>query len=263
MRRFLTFLFVLPLAGHDLYLMPETFTMPGPGLLALVYQNGDGFPVGTSPVKPERLRNTTLHSKAGTAAFEKITPEAARTTAEVRVPGAGLAILTSSTLPNFIELEAKKFKSYLEHENLTHQLAWREKNGETEKPGKERYSKYVKSIVRVGKSDGRFREKMGLTIEFVPEADPYAVRPGGKLPVQLLFRGKPAADVAVEAAWMDGATAKVVIVGRTDANGRITVPIHATGPHRLHSIVMERCTDPKAADWESFWASLTFGVAAK
>ena len=30
--------------------------------------------------------------------------------------------------------------------------------------------------------------------------------------------------------------------------------------HRLHAIAMERFADPKVADWESFWASLTFEI---
>jgi hypothetical protein len=30
--------------------------------------------------------------------------------------------------------------------------------------------------------------------------------------------------------------ARVVTIGRTDANGRITIPVKATGPHGLHAI---------------------------
>ncbi|HEU0121407.1 MAG TPA: DUF4198 domain-containing protein [Bryobacteraceae bacterium] len=251
------------LPAHDLYLMPERFAAKPGEILRLVFQNGDEFPEASSPVNPSRLRNTQLRSKAGTAPMEKITGEKTRTVASVRIPGPGLAILTAQTLPNFIELDPAKFKSYLEHENLTGTLAYREKNGETGKPGRERYSKYVKSMLRVGTTDDYFRQRTGLTIEIVPEVDPYSLRPGDTLPVQVLFRGKPAADVAVESAWLEGGKAKMDVVGRTDHNGRVKVPVHANGPHRLHAIVMERCAEPKAADWESFWASLTFGIGAK
>ncbi|MFN7932368.1 MAG: DUF4198 domain-containing protein [Bryobacteraceae bacterium] len=249
--------------AHDLYLMPEKFTLPGPGLLRITYQNGDAFPVGSSNVKPERLRNTRAWMKTGKAAFEGITAEAKQTVASVRLPGEGTAILTSQTAPNFIELAPAKFASYLKHENLGHVAVWREKNGEAAKPGRERYSKYVKSLVAVGKPDEYFREKTGLTIEIVPEADPFALRVGGKLPVQVLFRGKPAADVAMEVAWLVSGKAVMKVVGRTDSEGRVKVPVKGTGPHRLHAIVMERCADAKAADWESFWASLTFAVPGR
>ena len=251
---------VVPSFAHDLYLMPDRF-VPTPGTrLRVVFQNGDEFPVGVSAVKPERLRNTKLLSRAGSAMFESITAEAKRTTALVRVPAAGFAILTAETLPSFIELDPKKFRSYLEHENLTNALTWRESHGESGKPGRERYSKYVKSLIQVGQADTYYRERTGLAIEIIPEADPYSLQPGATLPVQVLFRGAPAMDVAVESAWLENGKTKMQVVGRTDANGRVRITVKANGPHRLHAIVMERCATPQAADWESFWASLTFEI---
>ena len=249
-----------PALAHDLYLMPEKFVTQAGTLLRLVFQNGDEFPVGVSAVKPERLRNTRLLSKAGSVDFENITEEAKRTVATVRVPGGGLAILTASTLPNFIELDPAKFKSYLTHENLNEVIAWREAHGESGKPGRERYSKYVKSLVLAAKPDAFYKERTGLTIEIVLEADPYSLSPGKTLPALVLFRGKPAVNIAVESAWLEGGKAKMETIGRTDKDGRIRIPVVAAGPHRLHAIVMERCSEPKVADWESFWASLTFEI---
>jgi hypothetical protein len=40
---------------------------------------------------------------------------------------------------------------------------------------------------------------------------------------------------------------------------RIAVPV-TPGRWRLHTILMERITTPDA-DWESFWATLTFEVS--
>jgi uncharacterized GH25 family protein len=255
--------FASPIFAHDLYLMPDHFVTKSGVALRVVFQNGDEFPKASSPTRPDRLRNTRLLSKAGTADFEQIAGEATQTTANVTAPGPGLAILTANTIPNFIELDPAKFKSYLEHENLTNALEWREKHGETGKPGRERYSKYVKSLIRVERADGYFKETTGLAIEIVPEADPYSLHPGAALPVQVLFRGKPAVDIAVESAWLENGKAKMETIGRTDADGRIRIPVKASGAHRLHAIVMERCVDPKAADWESFWASLTFEIPGK
>jgi hypothetical protein len=209
-------LFATPLLAHDLYLMPEVFvTQPG-AQLRVVFQNGDEFPVASANVQPSRLRNTRLLSEAGTAPFEAITAEPKRTTATVRVPGAGLAILTAYTVPNFIELDAAKFRSYLEHENLTEAIAWRDAHGESSKPGRERYSKYVKSIIRAGSADNYFKQLAGLTIEIIPQVDPYSLRPGQSLPVVVLFRGKPAANIAVESAWLQAGKATMETIGRTD-----------------------------------------------
>lgn len=250
----------IPAFSHDLYLMPKSFVTVKGSQLHVMFENGDEFPVGVSAVKPEKLRNTKLLSRGGTANFENIVAKAKRTLATVQVPAAGIAILTASTVPTFIELDSQKFRSYLEHENLPDPLKWREAHGETDKPGRERYSKYVKSIILAGKPDEFFREHTGLIIEIVPELNPYSLHPGATLPVQVLFRGKPAADVAVESAWLENGKAKMEVVGRTDASGRVKIPVKATGAHRLHAIVMERCAEPQIADWESFWASLTFEI---
>jgi hypothetical protein len=252
--------FALPLIGHDLYLMPERFvTAPG-SRLHLVFQNGDDFPKAFSPVKTERLRNTRLISQLGTADFENIVAGVTNTTAKVLAANEGLAILTANTIPNFIQLEAKEFRSYLEHENLSEVIAWRDQHGEAGRPGRERYSKFVKSLIRVGKADGFYSKVAGLTIEIIPEVNPYGLHPGQLLPVQVLFRGKPAANIAVESAWLENGKAKLETIGRTDSLGKLGIPVKSSGPHRLHAIVMERCADAKAADWESFWASLTFEI---
>lgn len=246
--------------SHDLYLMPAPFVaQPGQEIL-VVYQNGDEFPEGVANVRPERLRRTELVWKGGRVPFEGITAEEKRTVARVRIPGSGSMVLLSHTIPNFIELEPEKFHHYLEHENLHHILEWRKRNGEAEKPGRELYSKYVKSLVVAGKADSFYSYKAGFVIEFIPEADPSSLSPGSVLPVLLMFRGGPAAGVAVESAWLEKGVARMETIGRTDKNGRIRIPIRSTGPHRLHAIVMERCKDAARADWESFWATLTFEI---
>lgn len=250
-------------AGHDLYLMPERFVAEPGTVLGIAFENGDGFPEGEAPVAPERLRDTRLISRAGTEPFTGVIAEKRRTRAAVRVPGSGIAILTARTLPRFLELPPEKFEAYLEHEHLTDILAWRREHGESGKPGRELYSKYVKSLVRAGSSDGFWSERAGLLVEFIPEADPYSLRPGDALPVRLLMGGAPAAGVAVESAWLEKRAGKTEFVGRTAADGRIRVPLRAPGPHRLHAIIMRRCDDTAKADWESFWATLTFSVSEK
>jgi len=255
-------LLLAPAAAHDLYLMPRPWVAQPGGQILVAYENGDEFPEGVANVKPERLRRTELVWRGGVVPFEGITAEEKRTIARVRAPGEGTLVLISHTIPNFIELDPEKFHHYLQHENLDFAIEWRKSRGEADKPGREIYSKYVKALVRCGRPDGFHSYEAGLTVEFIAEADPYALRPGGVLPVVLRFRGKPAAGVAVESAWLENGKAKMETVGRTDANGRIRIPIRAAGPHRLHAIVIERCKDAARADWESFWATLTFEIPA-
>ena len=255
----ITFLLVA-LSAHDLYLMPQSFVVKPGQQLRIVYQNGEGFPDAPAVTKPERLRNTQLVSKAGTVKFEKIAAEEKYTTATVVIPGTGSMILTSNTAPNSIEFTASEFEAYLAEEGLQHIIAWRKANNESERKGSERYSKYARSILQSASSDAYFKERTGLPIEIIPESNPYSLKPGASMMVQVLFKGAPAKDVAIESAYLEAGKAKFEIVGRTDAKGRVRVPIKAIGPHKLHALVMERCVEPKVADWESFWASLTFEI---
>jgi hypothetical protein len=48
------------------------------------------------------------------------------------------------------------------------------------------------------------------------------------------------------------------VVGRTDAQGRLSVPV-SKGQWRLHTIHMERASGD--VDWESVWTTLTFEVS--
>lgn len=248
------------LNAHDMYLMPSGFRPSKDTLLTIGIHTGDSFPDSDVAGKLDKLDNPRLLWNGGSAPITNFHSEKQRNVGEVRVPVSGTLIIAASTRPTLIELEPPKFLSYLKEEGLTNAIEWRDRHSESSKPGKERYSKYAKSLVVAGQSDEFFRHRVGYIIEIIPEADPAALNAAGQLPIQVLFRGKPAADLQIETSWAGAAGVKTVIVGRTDANGRLRVPVSGVGRWRIHTIRMERCADTAAADWESFWASLTFEV---
>ena len=113
---------------------------------------------------------------------------------------AGSSLLSARTKPNFIELLPEKFEEYLRHEGLTHALRWRADHHEGETAGREHDSKYIKSLLVAGTPTGFYRHPVGYPIEIMPEADPALLKAGSELPIQLMFRGKPAADLQIEMA---------------------------------------------------------------
>lgn len=248
MMRYVILLLSLPLAAHDMYLMPQRFrTEPGVKLLVSIH-NGDSFAASEGPVDPQRLRSQTLGEFL-------LLAKATHAFARLDQPGAHL--LSASTLPRRNEdLAALKFEAYLKEEGLEPVIAARAKAGKSREPGREIYSKHAKTLVVAGAANDGWKTVLGLPIEFVPEADPSQLRPGGILPVRVLWRGKPAAGLQVEKAWEGGHA----IVGRTDAQGRISVPLEQKGRWRLHTVAIERCAQPQKADWESYWTSFTFAI---
>lgn len=251
----------IALYAHDFYILPHLFRVAPNSKIVINFNNGDSFPESEAAPALSRLKNAELQSAAGIVAVSDLHIDGKRAAGIVKVPEqSGSLLLSAHTAPHFIELAPDKFLDYIKEEGLTHVIDWRAQHGETNKPSRERYTKFAKSLLVSGAPNNFYIHPIGFPIEIIPEADPYTLHPGDKLPVRVVFQGKPAADLQLEAAWSNGSKSKTAIVGRTDAQGRIGVPLAAEGKWRLHSLLMERCVEPAAADWESFWASLTFEV---
>lgn len=243
--------------AHDLFIMPEKFRISPGETLTIAIHNGDQFPQSQSAPPMARLREAALHSPGKVTPVADLKLDGKRAVGTVAVVSPGYQILTIKVAENTENMEAGEFLDYLKEEGLSHVIDWRAKNSESDKKARERYSKYAKAIVLAGAPDAGFSRAAGLPIEIIPEQAPDAMKPGESLPVRVLFRGTPAANVQVIVA---SATGKPTPVGATAADGRISIRIPASGVYRLHALQMERCADPSAAEWESFWATLTFEV---
>lgn len=245
--------------GHDLYLMPQEFRANKPGRRLIWFHLGDGFPESESAVSPERLRNARALGASATVPVEGLRIVGDRVAGEVDLPSEGTFVIAVETAPNRIDLPASSFESYLEHEGLGHVIEWRRAHGEAAKNGLERYTKFVKSLVAVGNTDASHSCSAGFPIEIVPQADPFSLRARDPLPIQVLFEGKPARDLQIQAAWARGKSSETRVAGRTDDEGRLDVALGHKGLWRLHTVLMRRRAEDDA-DWQSFWASLTFEI---
>ncbi len=247
--------------AHDFYILTDSFSVAPGSHIAVAFHNGDSFPVSESSPVLARLKDAELRSQSGSVVVHGIRVDGKRAIGTVDAPGrGGNLILAAHTAPNFISLDPAKFLDYLKEEGLVDVIKWRSQHGEEKKPSRERYSKFAKALLVSGAPDDFYKQPLGFPIEIVPEANPYTLHVGSRLPVRVLFRGKPAAGLQLEAAWAGGGKSKTTVIGRTDSEGRVDVPLAAPGKWRLHSLLMERCTEPAVADWESFWASLTFEI---
>lgn len=268
MRRSLTFLAIFLAAGglaaHDLYLMPAQFHVEKGQRITVALHNGDAFPESEATAPIERLRDALLRSKNAQPTVTGFHDDGKRTLGTVVIPGNGELLLSVRTEPNFIGLSPADFTKYLQEEGLAEVISWREAHGESSKPGRERYSKYAKAILLADRPNGEYERTAGFPIEILLERDPYLLEPGDTLPVRVIFRGEAAAGLQLEVSWVaaDGAK-KTEIVGRTNREGHVAFKLASAGRYRLHVLKMERCSEPAAADWESFWASLTFEIPSQ
>ena len=241
-----------------MYILPGTFFPANGAAFTAGFHVGDSFPESELSGSLDRLKDAKLMWKGGSAPFGNLRVDGKRNAGDAVAGGKGELVAAVHTIASLIQLEPAKFTEYLKEEGLAHVMAWRAEHGELSKPGKERYSKYAKSILLAGNPNGFFSHTVGYAIEIIPEADPYTLKPGELLPIRVVFRGQPAADLQIETAWSGKGGGKTTVVGRTGPDGRMKAPLPAPGLWRIHTIKMERCAEPAAADWESFWASMTF-----
>jgi len=248
------FVLVLVLAhtasAHYTFIMPEKFHVSPGETIKLGFHSADTFPDSTALA--QRLTDATLHA-GGKAVPISLSEDGKRMVGVATVTNNGYVIATVVNAASIENMKAESFTKYLKEEGLNHIVDARAERGETDKPARERYTMWAKTLVLAGTSNDGYKTAIGLPIEILPEKDPAALKSGEPLPVRILFQGAPAKNLEVMAT---SATEKSHSVGKTDTDGRILVTV-APGPWRLHTILMER-SSKEDADWESFWATLTF-----
>ncbi len=173
----------------------------------------------------------------------------------------GLHVITYQSRESTIDLAPDKFDEYLREEGLEHIIAERDKLGEKSANGREAYARCATSMIVVGDAtEGPWAKPRGLPIELVPVANPSASKPGDTLKFTLLRDGKPLKDAKVVARCE--VTPKEPASARTDQNGVVEFKVGKAGVWMVTSVTMERAVGRTDVDWVSWWASLTFEVAA-
>lgn len=183
--------------------------------------------------------------------------------ARLTLRGPGTAVVALVSKPSYIELPAAEFEAYLEHDGHDAALEARRRAGQSDRPGRERYTRHVKTLLNIGGPSASVAlTRTGLTIEIVPETDLARLAPGGSLLVRVFFHGGPLVNAAICAThegW-NGGHDTYAWCGRLDGAGRATIPIAAAGWQMIRAAKMVPLRDDPKADWQSYWTTLTFHV---
>jgi uncharacterized GH25 family protein len=245
--------------GHDYWLMPESF-VPVIGKPFVVHLHvGDAFV--SEAERPFQKKPTVRFQLFSTHEVVDLTAHArdeAKPVARITCKRGGTHLLALERAPQLIKLEAEKFTKYLKEEGLDAIVAQRRKLGEDTMPGRERYRRYLKSLVQAGgKSDDTWKRVLGQRLEIVPLANSAEVRAGAAVSFRVLFDGKPLSGARVFAYRRAGGKT-ITQTARTSATGLVRFKLDEKGPWLVRLVHMRRATGDREADWESFWAALTF-----
>lgn len=178
----------------------------------------------------------------------------------------GLMILVYDSDNSLIELEGSKFTAYLEEKGLTRILKDRAARSKQHDKATEAYSRCAKSLVRVTGLDMDASRPLldrptGMPLEIVALFDPYAKSAERSMRLRVLFEGKPLPDVQVTA--RSKLNKRDAQVARSDVDGTVTFDRRDAGPWLIECTHMRKALDGIEAEYESFWASLTFQCVAR
>ena len=252
------------LSAHDFWIEPSTFAPRTDEAVRLYLRVGERFvgePMPRNGAAIERFVAVGPSGEKPVFGRDGLDPAGL-----LRLDAPGWWQIGYRSKPAPVMLPADKFEQYLREEGLEYIIEARAARGQSQTPGRERFSRSVKSLLRAGTdaTAGGFDRALGLTLEFVLDADP-ASAPGGTVPMRLLLEGTPLAQSLV-VAYRKASTASGPGIekmrARTDAQGRIAVPIEP-GQWLVKAVYMKGADATSGADWESVWAALTFEVPAR
>jgi uncharacterized GH25 family protein len=259
------FLLAVPaLRGHDFWIEPAAFRPAIAQRVAVRLRVGQEFKGDPVPRDPGLLKRFALVGPSGETAVAGV-PNT-EPAGFLAIPAPGLYTIVYAGNPEPVQLDAGKFNDYLRQEGLETILELRAQRGQSDEPDREIFSRCAKALVAAGGGEAAaewagWNRPLGLRLELVPEANPYTLSPGGALPVRLLYEGKPLRGALVTAFAKDRPLQKVS--ARSDARGRVALKLDHPGLWLVKSVHMIPAPRESGADWESFWASMTFEVPGR
>ncbi len=245
--------------AHEFWLEPNRFTVAVDQPFNVSLKVGEGFQGEKWAAKNERLKNVKIYGSSVIDITDRFLADTLASTA-LSLPRKGSYVVAMTSKPSFIELSGDKFTDYLIEDGLENILDERKTQAISEKTAREFYSRYAKMLVQVGdKNDNSYKKVMGFPLEIIPQMHPYTISSEATLPVLVLFNGKPLKGNLVKV-WHKNADEIVEPVDlKTDENGIVRVNIVPDGHWMLSTVRMQEFSDKSKADYESFWASYTFG----
>lgn len=249
------------LFAHDTWLVPTAFfVMPGtPVKVAL--NTSEDFPTSEAAAAPDRIAQFETVSASGRTPVTGYRVEGTSLVADV-IPGPGITLVAAVTHPRLIVLKPDEFNIYITEEGLGTVVTTRRARGQSNKEGRERYSKIAKlALCAAGAGEAsHFRQPLGLRVEIIPLSNPCELIVGGTLEVQVLFDRRPLPNVWLGAGTQGTHGHHYPVKVRTNAEGRATVSFERPGPWFVRVLHMLPSVEFPDADWQSWFSTLTFAV---
>jgi uncharacterized GH25 family protein len=256
MNRLLFFL-CMSLSAHDMWIQPQTFLPKAGDIVSLRLLVGQEFLGDPLSRNPALIREFVVEDQTGRK------PVVGRTGGNpagfVRVATPGLHVVGYFSNPSSVDETAETFNQYLEEEGLEAIAALRARRNESGKPVHELFTRCAKSLLASARTSERDR-RLGFTLELMAERNPYDLHAGEVLPIRLTYENRALPGALVTA--MNRRNPSQKITARTGNDGRVNLRLPAGGMWLVKAVHMVPAAAASHADWQSYWASLTFDLPA-
>ena len=247
--------------AHEFWLMPSKFRVDINESFRLNFYVGEDF---TGEIWAKRIQRTLKLTDYSAKNQKDLTALAIKNDSSdiiLNFDESETHILTMESKNSFIALDAKKFNDYLKDDGIENIYQLRQKTGKLDKPSKELYRRCAKTLIQVGNNTGKtFKKNTGMPLEIIPLKNPYTLKVGDKMTVQILFNGKPLANNLI-VTWDKTPTTKTRQQKyKTDKKGFLTFMLDQKGQWMVSLVHMIALENNSEADYQSYWGNLTFGL---
>jgi uncharacterized GH25 family protein len=260
--------YAVPAEAHDFWVQPAQYWLQPQIASSITLQVGHGPFRQRSPIPLSRILRFEAFGPDGIGNDLRATLHPGSSADDGALtfsrPGTYVLVLETDNRAQS-HLPAIRFNEYLKVEGLTPALAQRERLHQTDRDGSENYSRQAKAIVQVGSPDSRSQiqvtRPLGLSLEIVPEVNPYARPQPRALPIRVIYEGQ----------FLEGALVKLTLLENdaapleahlTDRLGRATFVMPTGGSWLLNVIWTRPLPRSFETDFETIFSSLSFGFSS-
>lgn len=247
-------------AANDYFLLAENFFLHKGDKLSVRLFTGIQFSATDEYEEPEAT-SSKFELYEGSKKIELKT-QATDTVVAIQnyeMQNQGLALLHLTQPAVYSDVDREIFTKHLEEESQT--VASKKASGGNTLNLKEKYTRYMKTLVRVDKPSGGVYDKvLDDEYEIVLKTNPYKCNYGDDITAVIYFKGEPLPSAQVELyikSTKDIYPQKLV----SDQSGQVYFKVSREGIYLLRSLHTIPSTS-KNADFESWWASYTFAFSS-
>ena len=249
--------------AHDYWIEPSVFRLDPGGRVLFYLRVGEYFSGEPAAFSVERTRRFTVDNSS--RKFD-VLPLRRDPAGMARLSESGLNVVSYENTPAYLELPAERFNAYLAAEGLESILQAREEAGTSHQPGKEAFSRCAKALlwvegeVPLSTGTGLHARPVGMTLELLPDTNPYDMKAPATLTVKLIYRGQPVPGALIMA--LNKKAPEDVQQVESGPDGRAEFQVRRSGVWMVKAVHMVPAAATAPEDWRSYWASLTFELPA-